>query len=449
MFANPFERSCRVSWAQRTWATCSLLIVVVGVSSAPARASHCGASQVECSSNHSWSKPKTTAAIYSDPVSGIQEGGDLFWLRTCVATEIKTRKVSHICCRGNWSWFWVWKCKNPRNHFETKILGTKSWPQSTTKCAPGEPPTSWNRTTAFDWNSSTTCSLGESGPIAQLAADVWAATNWPEVMLDASSFANVYELMVPGYLSAANALITTGNNALVLEDEFGDPVDHTADLLLIDTGNGLADYANEMSLGVPSSGSGLLDAAVAMDTLANLPEMNDPEDAVYLVVNPIMEQAADALLQAHQQIQLGLSTADDHRQLLNHMEDFTDAMALYAEKFAVTDALADCDGNGIDDFIEIAEGSAEDLNEDGIIDSCAGSIGACSGVPNCCFEVTQDDCINFQADFGGEYHGDGTSCELFIEPIPTISEWGLIVLALLVLTVGTVVLGRPRRPVRA
>ncbi|MCK4343101.1 MAG: IPTL-CTERM sorting domain-containing protein [Phycisphaerae bacterium] len=35
------------------------------------------------------------------------------------------------------------------------------------------------------------------------------------------------------------------------------------------------------------------------------------------------------------------------------------------------------------------------------------------------------------------------------ESIPTVSEWGLIVMTLLLLTAGTVVFGRQRRPAAA
>ena len=46
----------------------------------------------------------------------------------------------------------------------------------------------------------------------------------------------------------------------------------------------------------------------------------------------------------------------------------------------------------------------------------------------------------------------GTSCQFFYctgEAIPTVSEWGLIVLTLLGMTAGTVMFGRRRRPAAA
>ncbi len=38
----------------------------------------------------------------------------------------------------------------------------------------------------------------------------------------------------------------------------------------------------------------------------------------------------------------------------------------------------------------------------------------------------------------------GTEC--VVSPVPTVSEWGLIVMTLLLLTAGTIVFGRRRRP---
>lgn len=78
----------------------------------------------------------------------------------------------------------------------------------------------------------------------------------------------------------------------------------------------------------------------------------------------------------------------------------------------------------------------------------------CTPTGNCCIGwectpnvMTEADCINA----GGEYQGDGTLCvpEACIPKelnIPTTSEWGLIVLTLLILTAGTVVIARRRRP---
>ena len=53
------------------------------------------------------------------------------------------------------------------------------------------------------------------------------------------------------------------------------------------------------------------------------------------------------------------------------------------------------------------------------------------------------------------YVGTGNNtdgCEVWrssVEPIPTVSEWGLIVMTLLLVTLGTIVFGPRRRPVPA
>ena len=62
-------------------------------------------------------------------------------------------------------------------------------------------------------------------------------------------------------------------------------------------------------------------------------------------------------------------------------------------------------------------------------------------------------CINFSqtmgsiADIAGQYTH---TCSTEANPrIPTVSEWGLIVMTLLCLTIGTIMFGRQRRPAAA
>ena len=94
----------------------------------------------------------------------------------------------------------------------------------------------------------------------------------------------------------------------------------------------------------------------------------------------------------------------------------------------------------------------------------ASRTGACCA-PSGCIEVTQADCEQLSL---GKYQGDATTCEVDTDgdgvpdacdtcpgfddaepcPIPTVSEWGLIAMTLLVLTAGTVVL-RARRTATA
>ncbi len=91
----------------------------------------------------------------------------------------------------------------------------------------------------------------------------------------------------------------------------------------------------------------------------------------------------------------------------------------------------------------------------------AGTCASADCIPtgNCCVEgecmedVTEAVCNSA----GGEYQGNGTECVPSAcaggghdhDPIPTVSEWGLVVMTLLVLTAGTVVIGRRRRAAAA
>lgn len=69
----------------------------------------------------------------------------------------------------------------------------------------------------------------------------------------------------------------------------------------------------------------------------------------------------------------------------------------------------------------------------------------CLPGPTCTVEDSQV-CVSM----GGIFQGGGTTCAEVVcaKPIPTVSEWGLMVMALLLLTTGTVILGRRRRMVQ-
>ena len=108
-------------------------------------------------------------------------------------------------------------------------------------------------------------------------------------------------------------------------------------------------------------------------------------------------------------------------------------------------APADCNGNGIPDECDLdcgpplgpcdvpGCGGSADGNADGIPDDC----GACCAEDSCS-QTTEAACESL-----GEYHGDTTSCEEgACADIPTVSEWGLIAMTLLVLSAGAVVLRR-------
>ena len=113
-------------------------------------------------------------------------------------------------------------------------------------------------------------------------------------------------------------------------------------------------------------------------------------------------------------------------------------------------ALAiDCNGNGIADECDIGCGSiggpcdvqgcgqSGDTNGDGIPDKC----GACCTAAGCT-QTIETLCVGPSK---SKYHGDGTTCEEACPTgIPTVSEWGLVVLALLLLVAGKVYFGRKR-----
>ncbi len=114
-------------------------------------------------------------------------------------------------------------------------------------------------------------------------------------------------------------------------------------------------------------------------------------------------------------------------------------------------ALAqDCNGNGIPDECDISCGDtggpcdvlgcgeSDDTNNDGIPDECGACCGSFGAVG--CLQLAQDLC----SESGGVYLENGTVCHGSACPIPTVSEWGLVTMALLVLTAGTVVLARRR-----
>ncbi len=120
--------------------------------------------------------------------------------------------------------------------------------------------------------------------------------------------------------------------------------------------------------------------------------------------------------------------------------------------------FADCNGNGIPDECDLdcgattalgggscsdlypapACGQSDDDNGDGIPDECGACCGSFGVVG--CLQLVQNLCL----DSNGVYLEDGTVCDGTACPIPTVSEWGLVTMGLLVLAAGTVVLARRR-----
>ncbi|MEE8417595.1 MAG: sialidase family protein, partial [candidate division Zixibacteria bacterium] len=80
------------------------------------------------------------------------------------------------------------------------------------------------------------------------------------------------------------------------------------------------------------------------------------------------------------------------------------------------------------------------------------SVGACCSPGGACQEMTEEDCIAA----GREWIGPGTEClgdnngngiddACEIQEIPTLSEWGMLIMGLLLLTIGTVAVVRRRK----
>lgn len=71
------------------------------------------------------------------------------------------------------------------------------------------------------------------------------------------------------------------------------------------------------------------------------------------------------------------------------------------------------------------------------------AVGACCDVPNNeCTQYSEAECKALGKGF--TYRGDGTPCGTDGTCIPTVSEWGLVVMAILVLSAATVVIMRRR-----
>lgn len=100
---------------------------------------------------------------------------------------------------------------------------------------------------------------------------------------------------------------------------------------------------------------------------------------------------------------------------------------MYVRGYGIVDAAAtadgDCNENGVDDATDIADGTSADCNDNAVPDECEIALGQ-----------------------SPDANGDGTLDEC--QAIPTVNEWGLTVMALLMLTAGTIVF-RERRCLRA
>lgn len=103
-------------------------------------------------------------------------------------------------------------------------------------------------------------------------------------------------------------------------------------------------------------------------------------------------------------------------------------------------------------FLGIGSVCLGDGNGNGIDDACEQVLGACCWPNGQCTLETQANCLNA----GGDFKGNGVACmgdangngidDLCEEAnVPTLSEWGMIALLLLLITAGTVAIVRRRK----
>ncbi len=96
----------------------------------------------------------------------------------------------------------------------------------------------------------------------------------------------------------------------------------------------------------------------------------------------------------------------------------------------------DIDLNGEVDFVDVAAAYCTLFAP--APDCCAVPVGACETQSHGCIETTQAFCTGFFVT-GGVYQGNGTACPN-TEPIPTVSQWGLVAMTLLLMTAATLVM---------
>jgi hypothetical protein len=90
---------------------------------------------------------------------------------------------------------------------------------------------------------------------------------------------------------------------------------------------------------------------------------------------------------------------------------------------------ADCQPNGIPDECDITSGTSQDCNANEVPDVCdlaSGASGDCNG------NETPDEC-DIASGASTDSNGDGVPDECQGEGIPAVSQWGLVILALVLL----------------
>ena len=96
----------------------------------------------------------------------------------------------------------------------------------------------------------------------------------------------------------------------------------------------------------------------------------------------------------------------------------------------------DCNGNGISDLADLAGGTSPNCNANDIPDECEPDTDDDGYIDDC------DNCPDHHNPTQTDTDGDGIGDVCDPLTIPTVSEWGLVLLALVILAAGTVVLRR-------
>ncbi len=105
---------------------------------------------------------------------------------------------------------------------------------------------------------------------------------------------------------------------------------------------------------------------------------------------------------------------------------------------------SDCNNNSLGDSLEVLQGLARDCDGDRVLDEC--ELAACAGdraCQDCNLNGVPDGCDMADGTSTDANH-DGRPDDCFVA-IPTVSEWGLVVLTLLLMTGAKIGLGR--RPI--
>ena len=133
-----------------------------------------------------------------------------------------------------------------------------------------------------------------------------------------------------------------------------------------------------------------------------------------------------------------------------------DAVSVYTRPLVIETPSCDCNNNFVRDDEEISAGGAFDCDGDGVLDQCEPDCNV-NGVPDdcdladCADEVWCEDCnsngVLDECDIADgtltDADGNGVPDSCFI-PIPTVSQWGLVAMTLILLTTSKILFRRRR-----